>query len=101
MISPVDLFILTAATFFLAWFVARMSGPWAFMRNIRKALRTPPGEREQYYWCWKCAAFWAGALMLLCWYWGDLQPYGTWFVMLWAIPGTAIIIGHYTGANHD
>lgn len=99
--TPFDLLLIVLATYALAWFVARMSGPWGFMLNIRKALGTPPGAANDYQWCWKCAAFWAGLLMLVCWYWQPAQPYGYWWVVLWAVLGGAVMLASWTGANHD
>jgi hypothetical protein len=96
MTNPLDFLILCAATYSLAWFVTRESGPFGIAARLRK-VTTLGGLLD----CWKCAGFWAGALMLLCWYWNDIQPLGTWFVLLWAVRGGMIMLASWTGANHD
>ena len=96
LISLTDLLILALATYSMAWFVTRESGPFGLAAALR-GVTTLGGLLD----CWKCAAFWCGLLLLLCWYWAALQPVGVWFVALWAVRGGAVMLASWTGANHD
>lgn len=94
--TPFDLLIIVLATYSLAWFATRESGPFGIATKLR-SVTTLGGLLD----CWKCAAFWAGLLMLLCWYLEPLQPVGYWWAVLWAVRGGAVMLASWTGANHD
>lgn len=91
-----DLILIAIATFRLAWFFTRESGPWGVAASIRKTT-TLGGLLD----CWKCATFWTAALCLILWYTPALQPIGAALVIVFAVSGAAILVTHWTGANHD
>lgn len=89
-ISILDLLILACATWRLAYFVARESGPFGSAKFIRE--RLPLGGLTT---CIKCASFWTALLMLVLY----VSPLRV-IVLVFAVSGAALMIASYTGANH-
>lgn len=92
--QPLDLIILSLATWRLAFFVAHESGPFAVMARIRTK-----NDLGGLLTCIKCVSIWA-ALLLLVAYSSPLVP----LVWVLAVSGLSLMLSSYTGAgvvNHD
>lgn len=90
-LSPLDLLLLTLATWRAAYLVTKESGPFHLAAAFRS--RFPLGGLTT---CLKCASVWAAALMLLLWL-TPLQP----VVYVASISGAAIMLGNYTGSSQS
>lgn len=88
--SPLDLIIIALATFYLAYSLTLLEGPFKAFVKLRFWL--PLGGLTQ---CIYCMALWVGALCYVL-YNTTLQP----VVVVLAIAGLGMVIYRYTGANH-
>lgn len=86
--SLLDLLILMLAAWRTAYFVAKESGPFAFMDTLRARWHT------NLLTCVYCASFWTGLLCWLLWQ-TPLQP----AVVVFAISGGALMLASYTGVG--
>lgn len=86
--SLLDLLILALAAWRTAYFVAKESGPFAFMDGIRTRWQT------KLLTCVYCASFWTAAACWLFWQ-TPLQP----VVVVFAVSGGALMLASYTGVG--
>lgn len=86
---PLDLAILTLATWYAAYSVATKGGPWNVFEWLRQ--HVPLGGLTQ---CIVCLAFWFGAAFYLL----SLTPLAP-VVYPFAAAGGAILLYRYTGGN--
>ncbi len=87
--APLDLLILSLATWRAAYFVAREAGPFGCMAALRT--RFPLGGLTNCVYCvsvWSALALYAAYLVL------------PWLVWVVAASGGAMMLHRYTGGDH-
>lgn len=90
-LTALDLIILAAAVWRLAYAVSKERGPFAVFTTLRE--RYPLGGLTT---CVKCVSWWAALLMLVL-YATPLRP----VVVVFALSGLALMLASYTGAGHS
>lgn len=95
--NPLDLLILSLATWRAAYFIVKDNGPFNFMGRIRTRWTDGehPGSFGELLTCIYCASIWTSLLMLAIWF-TPVQP----VVQIVAISGGALMLHRYTGGMH-
>lgn len=91
--NPLDLAVLSIASWRLAYMATRENGPWRVFARLR-TLTTIGGLLECVY----CASVWTAAGMLLLWTIGGLAQV---FVMVLALSGVGLMLASWTGAGYE
>ena len=86
--TPYDLLLLALATWYTAYVVVQLDGPFTVFKRIRPRTR---GLTECIY----CFAPYAAVLWLLIWY-TPAKP----LIYPFALAGAALMLHRYTGGNH-
>lgn len=89
MMQPLDLLILTLATWRIAALVSKEDAPFRVMKRIRDRLPEASGIR-----CVMCVSIWAAALVLVLW-----QTPLSFLVTVAAVSGGALMLARYTGVD--
>lgn len=88
--TPVNLFLLTLATWRLAYLVAKEDAPFKMAKRLRE--RFPLGGLTT---CQYCASVWAAGILYVL----MLTPV-VWIVYILAASGGAMLMYRYTGGDH-
>lgn len=89
--SPLDFLIIFTATWRMAYFVAKESGPFQFMDTIRKW-----NDLGGLLTCVYCASVWTAALMIFLWQFEHLRV----IVQVAGASGAAMLTHKYVGADY-
>lgn len=95
--NPLDLLILSLATWRSAYFIVKDNGPFNFMGRIRARWTDGeyPGSFGELLTCIYCASVWCGLVM-----WAIYQTPAYPVVQIVAISGGALMLHRYTGGMH-
>lgn len=86
--TPYDLLLLALATWYTAYVVVQLDGPFTVFKRIRPRTRGLTG-------CIYCFAPYAAVLWLLIWY-TPVKP----LIYPFALAGAALMLHRYTGGMH-
>lgn len=89
--NPLDFLIITFATWRLAYFAVKESGPFAFMERIRSG-NNLGGLLDCVY----CASVWSAALMVFAWRNKELRN----AVIVLGASGAALMAQRYAGMDY-
>ena len=88
--QPLDLLIISLATFYCAYAVSSSTGPWSVFVWLRNRFKL--GGLTS---CLVCLSPWIAALFYVI-----QQTSAAWIVSIFAIAGASVLVWRYTGANN-